>query len=250
MIYRYRLQFTSSDELRLRSDDAYRLYAWLLSQLPEEYGDELHIQQEHPISHYLHCEAGKSPQWIISILSDETNKLLQPILCSTREIELNNITLSVEQLIVEPPVSPKDLILAARSKDSSCAVLMLHTPTTFKQNGSYVLFPQELLIVQSLINRWNCFCQDFPLNDEEAFQMLLNGIRITDYSLHSKRYRLKGTLISGFCGKLTLSARLPLPLQELWGLLLLWAPYSGLGIKTALGMGGVSVQFPTKDAAK
>lgn len=250
MIYRYRLQFKSSDEQRLRSDDAYRLYAWLLSQLPEEYGDELHIQQEHPISHYLLCEAGKSPQWIISILSDDANQLLQPVLCSAREIALNNITLLVEQLIVEPPVSPKDLVLAARSKDSSRAALVLHAPTTFKQNGSYVMFPQELLVVRSLINRWNCFCPDFPLNDEEAFQMLLNGIRITDYNLHSKRYRLKGTLICGFCGKLTLSARLPLPLQELWSVLLLWAPYSGIGIKTALGMGGTSVQFSENDTIK
>ena len=36
--------------------------------------------------------------------------------------------------------------------------------------------------------------------------------------------------------------RLALPLLELWNALLSFAPYGGIGIKTALGMGGVSVE--------
>lgn len=48
---------------------------------------------------------------------------------------------------------------------------------------------------------------------------------------------LKETKISGFRGTVTLSARLSPPLLELWRILLAFAPYAGIGIKTSLGMG-------------
>ena len=79
---------------------------------------------------------------------------------------------------------------------------------------------------------------------------LASGLCISDYSLHTVRYNLKNAYIPAFTGRVTVTARLPVPLLELWNALLCWAPYSGIGIKTALGMGGVDVRFAEKRTAQ
>ena len=109
-----------------------------------------------------------------------------------------------------------------------------------------MIFPQEKLIIQSLVNRWNSFCSDYSLDDEDALRMLESGVSISDYSLKTVRYKLKNVYIPAFAGRVTLSSHLPAPLLELWNSILLWTPYSGLGIKTALGMGGTNVRFIEK----
>jgi len=68
---------------------------------------------------------------------------------------------------------------------------------------------------------------------------LKGGINIVDYSLRTVRFRLKDTAVPGCLGWATVEARLPIVLLELWNALLCFAQFSGLGIKTALGMGGV-----------
>lgn len=67
------------------------------------------------------------------------------------------------------------------------------------------------------------------------------GVHIVDYRLHTSRYHIKNTKIPGFSGIVTLESRLPAPLEEIWKLLVRFAPYCGIGIKTTLGMGGVSL---------
>ena len=125
-----------------------------------------------------------------------------------------------------------------RRRPQSRTSLRFLTPTAFKQSGRYTIFPQEKLILQSLFARWNEVFPEYPLNDEDAFQALLSGIHITDYKLRTSRFLLKGVKIPGFLGSCTLDAKLPLPLLELWNTLLLFSGYSGIGIKTGLGMGG------------
>ena len=79
--------------------------------------------------------------------------------------------------------------------------------------------------------------------------MLADGLRISDYALRSTGFRLKETVIPGFTGRLTIRSLLSPPLAELWSTLLSWAEYSGIGIKTTLGMGGASIDTQQQDAA-
>ena len=137
----------------------------------------------------------------------------------------------------------EDIIRQARQTTSLCTEIQFRSAASFKQNGRYVIFPQEKLILQSLVNRWNSFCEEYPLCDPDALCMLESGIYIRDYALKSVRYHLKNVYIPAFVGKVTLDSRLPVPLAELWHAILLWADYSGIGIKTALGMGGANVRF-------
>ena len=250
MISRYELRLSSEEPLSLQPDCAYRLYSWLLSQIPEAQGELLHIQEDHPISQYLCCDrTGKTETWHIALLNDAAHDVFAPVIESISAIDLNSGRILLESTSHEDPKSPRDFILSSKGMCSGRAFFQFVSPTSFKQAGRYVIYPQERLIVRSLINRWNSFCPDYLMDDEDAMQMLENGILITDYSLRTVRYKLKNTLIPSFCGRISLNAKLPLALAELWNVLLAWAPYSGIGIKTALGMGGVQIAQHTRQAS-
>ena len=134
------------------------------------------------------------------------------------------------------------LLLAAREKPASRTRLWFRTPCAFKQAGRYAIYPQEFLLLQSLVLHWNTAFPDCQLSDPDALDAILRGLRIRDYSLHTVSYPIKNTCIPGFVGSAVVEARLALPLLELWNVLLSFAPYGGIGIKTTLGMGGVSVE--------
>ena len=71
--------------------------------------------------------------------------------------------------------------------------------------------------------------------------MLCNGIRISDYNLRTTRFQLKENKIPGFIGNMRIDAHLSAPLLDIWKILITFSEYSGIGIKTALGMGGVKL---------
>lgn len=110
------------------------------------------------------------------------------------------------------------------------------------QAGRYAIYPQEFLLLQSLVLHWSTAFPDCQLNDPDALDAILRGLHILDYNLHTVSYPIKNTRIPGFVGSAVVEARLALPLLELWNALLSFAPYGGIGIKTTLGMGGVSVE--------
>lgn len=250
MITQHQLVLHTPDQRPIPAVWAYRLYAWLLNRLSREEGDWLHRTGEHPISHYLSYdkEAGQTV-WSVNLLCTELEERLSNPLMETSAIDLHGCAISVERQTIHQIPSPEALILQGREQCRKRVEIRFLTPTAFKQAGRYAIFPQEKLLLQSLLNRWNYLCPDYPLTDEDAVSALLEGIHIVDYALRTTRYRMKDTAIPGFCGKIQVEAKLPLPLLELWGALVCLAPYSGVGIKTTLGMGGTQASFQSENPA-
>ena len=130
---------------------------------------------------------------------------------------------------------------AEQLSSSQAARIVFHNTASFKSNGIYQIFPTVSLILQNLLQRWNEFFPEMLLEDDDAIQMLTNNLRIRSYRLKSSTYRLKQSSIPGFCGEIVISSKLSPPMLELWKMLLIFSEYAGIGIKTALGMGGVSI---------
>lgn len=220
---------------------AYPLYAWLLSCVPSEAGNLLHEDGAKPISQYI-CREGETFWWVVNLLTNDAVEVFSPVLTSKESAELHLGKLPFTQHSVETIDSPKEMIERAQSlSEINRFPLTLLTPTAFKQQGRYVIFPQESLILQSLIRRWGICFPEYPLDDPDAFQALLQGIHITDYSLHTLRHPMKQAKIPSFQGRLILEARLPAPMMNIFKTLYVIAPYAGLGIKNSLGMGGVKI---------
>lgn len=173
--------------------------------------------------------------------------MLESISC----IALRQTTLQAALLDKRCFASAQEFVLYARElRLPSRVTIRFHTTSSFKQDGSYVIFPQERLLLRSLLAKWSAWFPEYSLDDEDAAAALERGVRITDYQLRSGRYTLKSARIPGFSGHLTLSSALSAPMQEVWKLLLVFSTLCGIGIKTTLGMGGVTLEISPNSLLK
>lgn len=244
MIEQLQLALTPPEGVRIPQACAYRLYSWLLEQLPPELGNELHEQGEHPVAQFLHFSTEKQALvWTVNLLNDRLRQAAVPVLEQTPQIQLHELSLCTELLYRSQPISAQQMICAGRDREANRAKLIFRSPCAFKQSGCYAIYPQEVLVLQSLLQHWNHAFPEVALTDPDAFQALAQGLRIRDYDLRTTRYPLKEARIPAFRGSITLEAHLAPPLLELWNALLSFAPFGGVGIKTTLGMGGTETEF-------
>ena len=240
MITQYRITFRTAPGQALYPDSAYRLYAYLLEQLPPEDAALVHDTGTGGIGQFLQYQKDPGPDVsTLNLLQDGIGAILGPVLETMTQLCILGQCFSI--LSRERRQMTLDSLLS-HSITANRATITFCVPTAFKQNGRYTIFPQERLILQSLVMRWN---ESFPmcaLEDPDAFDAMLAGVHIVDYQLRSTRFLLKGVRIPGFVGSCVLEAKLAPPLLQLLNSLLSFADFSGIGIKTGIGMGGVQVK--------
>ncbi len=243
MITQYIIYIENIPTHPLYADSAYRLYAHLLEQLPQEDAIWLHQTGGRGISQFLQYDkANKHYVWTINILLEDAAEILRPLLDSLEEVSIENQTFPMMEKAIRE-VTLESLLRQGREETGHRTTISFCTQTAFKQKERYVIFPQERLILQSLITRWNEVFPMCSMEDEDAFHAILAGIHIVEYRLRSARFLLKSARIPGFTGSCVIEAKLALPLLELWNTLLLFANYAGVGIKVGLGMGGIQTEW-------
>ena len=242
MIVQYKLRLSLPDDSLIPSFWAYRLYAWLLDQIPDKEAGQFHNQEQHAITQYLDRDC----IWTINLFGEKAAACFGNILEHTDRIVLHTDVLSVLEWHFRTVDKPEDFLRQSREIVSQRAMVQFVSPAAFKQAGRYAILPQEDLLLQSLLMKWNEACSNYSLQDADLLAEMKKGIHIVDYNLRTSRFQLKNTAIPCFYGKIFVEARLPIVLQEIWNALLCFAPYSGIGIKTTLGMGGVRVTYPER----
>ena len=251
MITQYRFSIQSLDNQSVSSERAYAIYSWLLTKIPASYGDMLHQQGEKPISqyiyyHYHHAQADKTNQiiWTVSCLNQEISDVLEPVLKNLDIIPLHSGNLKatcLEHISISSVGELHDL--AERDLNSRYLHLSFHSPTAFKHDGQYIIFPEKRLLLRSLAEKWDYAFPAYPIRDEETLNAIENGVKITDYRLQSCRFALKNIRVPGFSGQIILQSNLAPPLMKLWNSFIYFSSFSGIGMKTTLGMGGVKASM-------
>lgn len=239
MIEQLRFTIHSEQLSKIPSFWAYRFYSYALERVPAYYAESLHMQGIKPLSQYLYYDHEKNSSiWTVNLLNEECIYHFADVLKSLDTLSLEKGTFYCdlfEDHLIEDNL---ELFTGTDYSENSCRIYLKST-TSFKQNNRYVIFPDERLILQSLINNWNAFNPAFILDDEDAFDLLLKGTRIRSYQLRSSTFPLKKTVIPGFSGWIELSTRLSIPIKKIFNLLMRYSNFSGVGVKTTLGMGGV-----------
>lgn len=220
-------------------------HGFLMEQLEYEYVEILHqngwkpytisIKQKENILFWeittLNLEAKEK---IIDHLLKED---LQYIYLSYKNLELKII--SMEKM----EISYNELLEENYFKDGSRYVTIhFDTPTSFKSQGQYVFFPDMHLIYQSIMNKYDTVSKDNTIFNEEVLEQLLVHTQVIDYHLKSRRFYLEGVKIPSFTGKIKIKIYGSQMLVNLVHYILQFATYSGVGIKTAIGMGRISLE--------
>lgn len=235
---------------KLVCGDAYALYGALMERINSGLAENLH-SNEYPLitQSLVPIRDGMAAVWTVNVLDDKLYLELSPVLEKGAALFLNskNLKLDIED-VKRIKADKLDELLAALGSDKECTRFHMKfvSPSAFKSAGEYVFLPSTRHILTSLLLKWNASFPFSPADDEDAMAALIQGVRITGYNLKSVYYQLKGNSIPAFVGSITLNARLSAPLLGLLRGLLAFGNFSGVGIKTALGMGGVEIKESPK----
>lgn len=215
-----------------------------MERIDEGYAGYLHGLPFNPYSQYcLFNPENNQIVWKIAALTDEAAEyLIKPMqICDSVFLKKLDSELSVtaKTTNVIPLKSLTDLIANDQTQKSSISFI---TPSAFKSKGTYVFIPSVRLVFQNLLMRYGQVYGADKEIDPETVDFIDNHVAITSYSIRSRYFdnaMQEGRKLPAFIGDINLSAKGPQQLIGLVRMLITFAEYSGIGIKTSMGMGGV-----------
>lgn len=247
MIRQLKIQLEAENGERPSMYWGYIMYAMLMKKINSEFAEYMHNQNLKPISQNIINKQNRTALWRLNLLNDISSTAIIPVLQEDEEWYSDNRSTSFKLSYIESlaPLSNKELCDKYFINETPKNLLNIRfiTPCSFKSNENYCIFPSAELILKSLVNKWNAFSEEFVLDDEDTLKELIERTRIVKYDLRSVGYHIKSIVIPAFIGNITMSIKGPVQLVRLFNLLIAYGEYSGIGIKTALGMGGCKVRW-------
>lgn len=213
----------------------------LMEQIDSSYAEYLHRQGLNPYSQYI--VSGEKNEWVIKTLTREAYQyIVLPLLdehftdfvIEKKDIQIkicNKTSKTMEKQVLMDEFYQKEY---SRYMD-----LEFLTPTAFKSNGRYVIIPEIKYIFQSLMNKYSAASAEMDMYDEDTLEQLVQNSSIIQYKLRSVYFPMEGIKIPSFKGELGIKVNGTATMAKYARLLIRFGEYSGIGIKTAMGMGGI-----------
>ena len=248
MLRHYEAELRLPDDARAPASMGSILHGALMERLPGDYATYLHTENLRPYSQSIRWdrETGRV-LWRIGTLDRTAGEIIGGVLHGIGSIHLRQKGYSIDvqniQCIAQRSYQDiADEYFRAETAPRGAEIHFL-TPTSFKQGGAYIILPESALILQSLLTRWNRFCPDIRIEEDDLVQTLAAHTRLTRYALRSAAFSVEGYSIRGFRGQIALQFTGGDMVRRILGTLLAFAPYAGIGIKTALGMGAAETNI-------
>lgn len=225
----------------------------LMEIIGSESAKKLHDEGLRPYSQYVYFDKNRNlPIWRVNVLNEWACEIILISLMQKRQIFLKHKNYNINLLNYNIVAKESYEDMAERFMSNTAPMskgvdLDFVTTASFRRDGRNVIFPENYLILQSLLNRWNSFSTSFVIDGENLPHILANFFIVKEYNFYSQLFLLEHQKIEGFCGRMNANFKGDNTSNRLLGLLLAYGNYSGIGIKTALGMGAIktNVQFVT-----
>jgi CRISPR-associated endoribonuclease Cas6 len=213
-----------------------QFFKWLSTADPI-LAEQLHSSHQLPLT--LSLNPGSRPKLRISLLQKQ---LLTPLLLGLEkalgmEIQLAGISCQVGCSI--DIVQTNYFQKLSQTTPQEVIELQFRSPTSFKQGQSVQPFPLPELVFASLLRRWNLFAPESFRFPAVTWQGLVSAFNLKTHAL-----KMKGGAEIGSVG--WVRYRFPEPEQARAATILAhFACFSGVGRKTAMGMGQVRIIQPS-----
>ena len=237
-----RLSLTLESDSQLTCQRGSSLQGVLFRNVDHGYAAQMHEQSLHPYSQYLYTQKGYSV-WCVQTLTDDAfEHMILPLLAgSFCQFTLNgNTDVRVVHKDLEQ-MQEDELVDKFANVDISRHIsLEFCSPTAFKQNGTYNILSEPRLIMRSLLAK---YCEvSHVMMDESVLDEFDQNIRINRYRLSTLAFPVGGgTSVTGFMGTLGFHVSGDESTCRLVQMLLNFGEYSGVGVKTGMGMGGMRI---------
>ncbi len=216
----------------------------LMGQIDVDYAELLHNQGLKPYSQFI--LNGEKKEWVVKTFTQRAyQEIIAPLLDSSFThcfIEKKDIHVQIQNKILK--TIRKQELLDEFYSDACSRYLNLEflTPTSFKSDGKYVIMPDMRYIYQSLMNKYSAASSDMEMYDKETLEQLTGNSHIVQYRLRSTYFPLEGIRIPSFKGEISVKITGTNTMAKYARLLSRFGEYSGVGIKTAMGMGGLRIK--------
>ncbi len=216
----------------------------LMEQIDGKYAEKLHQQGLKPYSQFV--LGGEKKEWSVRTFTREAyEEIILPLMDSSfRQCKIDKKDIHIDICKKNLKTMRKQELLDQFYTESCGPYLNLEflTPASFKSNGKYVIIPDLRYIYQSLMNKYSAASSEMEMYDEETLEQLVNNSNIVQYRLRSAFFPLEGVKIPSFRGELSIKVTGTMTMAKYARLLARFGEYSGVGIKTAMGMGGLKLK--------
>lgn len=220
----------------------------IMGQIQSAYADHLHQLSFNPYSQYC-CkdDSAKSLIWNVSALTDEAAEQVIEPLRKMDLIELKSLGISLPIVSKSTyTINVETLLKSIYDDGETKADIQFLTPTAFKSRKAYVFMPTSRLLFQNLLMHYEQVYGKGSDIEEETLSYIEQHAKIVSYNLRSHYFANaagKNKRIPAFIGSASFRFDGSPAMAGLARMLLKFSEYAGIGIKTAMGMGGVKCTF-------
>ena len=218
-------------------------HGYLMENIDSAYAEYFHYNTTNPFTSCIFKDTKEDKFfWRVTTFSQKAYDMLmsyfskgipEKIYLKNKDLEINVKSFSIQKKSYE------DLFLEATERKR----IKLMSPTSFKSDGITHIFPNISTLISGVIAKINQHSETAELEDKKIVNELLEKVYIKDYNLKTKIFHLESIKIKGFIGTMDLAIKgEDRTLANILNFLILMSEYTGLGIKTSLGMGGVKVE--------
>lgn len=237
----------SSKKISVRMSSVF--HGAMMDLISENTADWLHEGGINPYSQYIYIQEDVI-FWNIMTVNREAYEKIIKVLADKelKKIHLTHSDISLEVIRQEIKKVSKSEFMNQyyfKNHDRYFCIRFI-TPTAFKSKGKYMNYPTVHWILQSLINKHDQTDEKNQIYEPEVLELLEEHVEICRYRLQSTLFHLEGVRIPSFVGEVTMRIKGQQSLANLLCYLLKYGEYTGIGIKSALGMGAAKVECKEK----
>lgn len=225
------------------------LHGVMMSCISTEYAAFLHTTQIPPYHQYVYYDKERNTSvWRIAALTKESiEEMIHPLWNIKSKIGLTqkngSLIIDDRRVVLETDYASIAKSFLGDIKQYKKIDIIFVTPTSFKVNQAYAIFPDIEKIMRSFLKKWNAFSSSDVYDDEELFQVMCDNMYVAEYRMRLQKFYLEKTKIPGFQGAYTLICKRNMILSNLAAMLCYFGSIAGCGIKVALGMGAMLVEL-------
>lgn len=215
----------------------------LMEQIDTNYAQQMHEQGLKPYSQHLEMH---TKEWVVKTCTKEAyQEIILPLSDSAfTQFKIEKKDMQIKILEKNTKTILKKELLEEFYSNTCSHYLNFEflTPVSFKSSGRYMIMPEVRYIYQSLMNKYSAASTEMNMYDEETLEQLSGSSRIVWYRLKSTFFPVEGVKIPSFKGELSIKIDGTDTMAKYARLLARFGEYSGVGIKTAMGMGALKIK--------
>ena len=225
------------------------LHGVMMSCISTEYATFLHTTQIPPYHQYVYYDIERNTSvWRIAALTEESiEEMIHPLWNIKSKIGLTqkngSLIIDDRRVVLETDYASIAKSFLGDNKQYKKLDITFVTPTSFKVNQAYAIFPDIEKIMRSFLKKWNAFSSSDVYDDEGLFQAMCDNMYVAEYRMRLQKFYLEKTKIPGFQGNYTLICKRNMILSNLVAMLCYFGSIAGCGIKVALGMGAMRAEL-------